>query len=63
MEPTFYSVNTLADILGTSVATVLKWGESGVYPLRKDEKGRTGFLSQDLMQIDVIRDMNNGEWY
>lgn len=63
MESTFYSVNTLADILGTSVATVLKWGESGVYPLRKDEKGRTGFLSQDLMQIDVIRDMNNGEWY
>lgn len=63
MESTFYSINTLADILGTSVATVQKWGDSGVYPLQKDEKGRVGFMSQDLMQIDAIRDMNNGEWY
>lgn len=63
METTFYSLNTLADILGTSVATVQKWGETGVYPLQKDEKGRVGFMSQDLMQIDAIRDMNDGEWY
>lgn len=63
MESTFYSVNTLADILGTSVATVQKWGDSGIYPLQIDEKGRVGFMSQDLMQIEAIRDMNNGEWY
>ena len=63
MESTFYSLNTLADILGTSVATVQKWGKSGVYPLHKDEKGRNGFLSQDLMQIDARREMNNGKWY
>jgi len=62
MEPTFYSVNTLADILGTSVATIQKWGDSGIFPLHKDENGRLGFMSQDLMQIDAIRDMNNGEW-
>ncbi|MBR1935130.1 MAG: DNA (cytosine-5-)-methyltransferase [Muribaculaceae bacterium] len=63
MESTFYSLNTLADILGTSVATVQKWGESGIYPLHKDEKGRIGFISEDLMRIDAIRDMNNGKWY
>lgn len=63
MESTFYSLNTLADILGTSVATVQRWGDSGIYPLHKDEKGRIGFMSQDLLQIDAIRDMNNGEWY
>lgn len=63
MESTFYSINTLADILGTSVATIQKWGDSGVYPLQKDEKGRVGFLSQDLMRIDAIRDMNDGKWY
>lgn len=63
MESTFYSLNTLADILGTSVATVQKWGDSGIYPLHKDEKGRVGFMSQELMQIDAIRNMNDGEWY
>lgn len=63
MESTFYSLNTLADILGTSVATIQKWGDSGLYPLQKDEKGRIGFMSQDLMQIDAIRDMNDGKWY
>lgn len=63
MESTFYSINTLADILSTSVATIQKWGDSGVYPLQKDDKGRLGFMSHDLMQIDAIREMNNGEWY
>ena len=63
MESIFYSLNTLADILGTSVATIQKWGDSGVYPLQKDDKGRDGFMSQDLMQIDAIRDMNDGKWY
>lgn len=62
MKSTFYSLNSLADILGTSVATLQKWGDNGIYPLQKDEKGRVGFMSQDLMQIDAIRDMNNGKW-
>ena len=41
--PKFISVNNLADILGTSIATAQKWGESGVYPYHTDDEMLTDF--------------------
>ena len=41
--PTFLSVNNLADLTGTSLATAQKWGESGVYPYHKDDEMLTDF--------------------
>lgn len=40
---TFLSVNNLADLTGTSLATAQKWGESGVYPYHKNENGKLSF--------------------
>lgn len=60
--PRFVSVNNLADILGTSLATAQKWGESGVYPYRTDEKGKKGFYMEDLRSIPSIKDMLDTRW-
>ena len=43
---TFLSVNNLADLTGTSLATAQKWGESGVYPYHRNEKGKEGFYKK-----------------
>lgn len=59
---TFLSVNNLADLTGTSLATVLKWGKNGVYPYRKDDKGKDGFYMEDLVDIPPVRMMLESKW-
>ena len=58
---TFISATNLADILGTSLATVQKWGESGVYPCHT-KKGKKGFYMEDLTDISSINQMLNTQW-
>ena len=60
--PKFISVNNLADILGTSIATAQKWGESGVYPYHTDERGKKGFYMEELVNIPSIRQMLETRW-
>ena len=60
--PKFISVNNLADILGTSIATAQKWGESGVYSYHTDEKGKKGFHMEELTSIPSIRQMLETRW-
>lgn len=59
---TFLSATNLADILGTSFATVQKWGEMGVYPYRKNEQGKEGFYMEDLTEIPSVRSMLETRW-
>lgn len=58
---TFISTTNLADILGTSLATVQKWGESGAYPYHT-KKGKKGFYMEDLTDISSINQMLNTHW-
>ena len=58
---TFISATNLADIVGTSLATVQKWGESGVYPYHT-KKGKKGFYMEDLTDISSINQMLNTHW-
>ena len=60
--PKFISVNNLADILGTSLATAQKWGESGVYPFHTDDRGKKGFYIEELVNIPIIRQMLETRW-
>lgn len=62
MMPDFITISNLADILGTSIATVQKWGDTGVYPMRKDGKGRCGFYMEDLRKFESIREMIETNW-
>lgn len=62
MSKTFLSATNLADILGTSFATVQKWGETGVYPYRKNEQGKEGFYMEDLTEIPSVRSMLETRW-
>lgn len=59
---TFLSVNNLADLTGTSLATAQKWGESGVYPYHKNEKGKDGFYMEELTDVEPVRMMLNTHW-
>ena len=59
---TFLSATNLADILGTSFATVQKWGEMGVYPYRKNEQGKEGLYMEDLTEIPSVRSMLETRW-
>lgn len=59
---TFLSVNNLADLTGTSLATVQKWGESGVYPYRKNAQGKNGFYMEELAEIAPVRMMLESRW-
>ena len=58
----FISVNNLADILGTSLATAQKWGESGVYPYYTNEYGKKGFFMEDLLNVPSVRQMLESRW-
>lgn len=58
---TFISATNLADILGTSLATVQKWGESGAYPYHT-KKGKKGFYMEDLTDIPSIKQMLETNW-
>ena len=59
---TFLSVNNLADLTGTSLATAQKWGESGVYPYHRNEKGKKGFYMEELTDVEPVRMMLNTHW-
>lgn len=59
---TFLSVNNLADITGTSLATVQKWGESGVYPYHKNDSGKYGFYMEELKDIVPVKQMLESNW-
>lgn len=58
----FISVNNLADILGTSLATAQKWGESGIYPYHINEFGKKGFFMEDLLNVPSVRQMLETRW-
>ena len=55
--PTFLSATNLADLTGTSLATAQKWGESGVYPYHKNEKGKEGFYMEELTDVESVKMM------
>ena len=59
---TFLSATNLADLTGTSLATAQKWGESGMYPCHKNEKGKVGFYMEDLTDVEPVRMMLNTNW-
>ena len=59
---TFLSVNNLADLTGTSLATAQKWGESGVYPYHKNDKGKDGFYMEELTDVEPVKMMLETHW-
>ena len=59
---TFLSVSNLADLTGTSLATAQKWGENGVYPYHKNDKGKDGFYMEELTSVEPVRNMLNTNW-
>ncbi len=61
MMQTFISATNIADILGTSLATVQKWGESGLYPYHT-KNGKKGFYMEDLKDIPAIKQMLETHW-
>ena len=58
---TFISATNLADILGTSLATTQKWGESGIYPYHVKD-GKKGFFMEDLKDIPPVKQMIESQW-
>lgn len=60
--PTFLSATNLADLTGTSLATAQKWGENGVYPYHRNEKGKEGFYMEDLRDVEPVRQMLETNW-
>ena len=61
MKGNFISVNSLADILGVSLATVQKWGDGEVYPVHICN-GKQGFYMEDLYDIPAIKAMLSSNW-
>lgn len=59
---TFLSATNLADLMGTSLATVQKWGENGIYPYHKDAKGKEGFYMEELTDVEPVRMMLETNW-
>ena len=59
---TFLSATNLADLTGTSFATVQRWAKNGVYPSRKNENGKEGFYMEELRDIEPIRLMLDTKW-
>lgn len=60
--PTFLSTTNLADLTGTSFATAQKWGQSGVYPYRRNENGKEGFYMEELTDVEPVRLMLETNW-
>lgn len=58
----FISINNLADLTGNSLFTVQKWGEKGIYPLRRDSNGKAGFFVDELKNIPQIKEMIESKW-
>ena len=62
MIMSFLSASNLADILGTSIATTQKWGESGLYPMHIDGRGKPGFYMEELTDIPQVQQMLHSKW-
>ena len=60
--PTFLSATNLADLMGISLSTAQKWGESGIYPYHRNEKGKEGFYMEELTDVEPVRMMLNTNW-
>ena len=60
--PTFLSATNLADLMGTSLATAQKWGESGVYPYHRNDKGKEGFYMDELTEVPPVKKMLETRW-
>lgn len=52
--PTVSSATNLADLTGTSLAATQRWGENGVYPYHKDERGKEGFYMEELTDMEPV---------
>lgn len=52
----------MADLTGTSLATAQKWGESGVYPYHKNDKGKEGFYMEELTDVEPVKMMLETHW-
>ena len=48
--------------MGTSLATAQKWGENGVYPYHKNEKGKEGFYMEELTDVEPVKKMLDTNW-
>lgn len=57
----FISENNFAVLLGTSNATVRKWGKNGVFPSRS-ENGVKGYYLEDLESVPEVRAMLHSQW-
>lgn len=62
MHNTFLSVNNLADLTGTSIATAQKWGDCGIYPFHKNDKGINGFYMEELTEVEPVKMMLETHW-
>lgn len=58
---TFLSTSNLADLLGTSIATTQRWGETGMYPLHS-HNGKMGFYMEELTDVEPVQMMLNSRW-
>lgn len=58
---TFLSTSNLADLLGTSIATTQRWGESGMYPYHS-HNGKMGFYMEELTDVEPVQMMLNSKW-
>lgn len=58
----FISANSLADIIGSSLSTTIRWGENGVFPSHVNENGKLGFFMEDLHTIPSINEMMQSQW-
>ena len=51
----------MADLLGTSIATTQRWGETGMYPLHS-HNGKMGFYMEELTDVEPVQMMLNSRW-
>lgn len=58
---TFLSTSNFADLLGTSIATTQKWGETGVYPYHS-HNGKMGFYMEELTDVEPVQMMLSSNW-
>mgnify|MGYP002856952352 CR=1 FL=1 len=58
----YLSANNLADIMGVSRATVLKWEANGTYDSVKGSDGEVFFSFDSLKDVPVIKSMLETDW-
>ena len=51
----------MADLLGTSIATTQRWGETGMYPYHS-HNGKMGFYMEELTDVEPVQMMLNSKW-